>query len=128
MTGLSIENISMRFDLPNGGAVQALQDVSLRLNEGELLSVQDNGPGIPKQDQMRLFEKFYRVKQRGTEKIKGSGLGLAIVRSIAERHGGRAWCISQQGEGCTFAISLPAYSNGYRPAPSQNYADEGESR
>ncbi|MCB1348676.1 MAG: ATP-binding cassette domain-containing protein, partial [Maritimibacter sp.] len=39
MTGLSIENISMRFDLPNGGAVQALQDVSLRLNEGELLSV-----------------------------------------------------------------------------------------
>ena len=39
MTGLSIENISMRFDLPSGGAVQALQDVSLHLNEGELLSV-----------------------------------------------------------------------------------------
>ena len=76
---------------------------------GELvLSVQDSGPGIPKQDQMRLFEKFYRVKQRGQEKVKGSGLGLAIVRSIAERHGGRAWCYSQQGEGCTFSISLPA--------------------
>ncbi|MCC6607032.1 MAG: PAS domain-containing protein [Anaerolineae bacterium] len=96
---------------------------------GELvLSVQDNGPGIPKQDQIRLFEKFYRVKQRGTEKIKGSGLGLAIVRSIAERHGGRAWCISQQGEGCTFSLSLPVHSsNGYRPAPSQRFADEGES-
>ncbi len=39
MTGLSIENISMRFDIPNGGSVQALQDVSLHLNEGELLSV-----------------------------------------------------------------------------------------
>ncbi|VAW41881.1 hypothetical protein MNBD_CHLOROFLEXI01-1801 [hydrothermal vent metagenome] len=79
---------------------------------GELiLSVQDSGPGIPKQDQLRLFEKFYRVKQRGTEKVKGSGLGLAIVRSIAERHGGRVWCFSQQGEGCTFSISLPSYQN-----------------
>ena len=56
---------------------------------------------------MRLFEKFYRVKQRGTEKIKGSGLGLAIVKSIAERHGGRVWCHSQGGEGATFYISLP---------------------
>jgi PAS domain S-box-containing protein len=81
---------------------------------GELiLSVQDSGPGIPKQDQLRLFEKFYRVKQRGTEKIKGSGLGLAIVRSIAERHGGRVWCSSQQGEGCTFSIALPSYQNGH---------------
>ncbi|WP_420644956.1 ATP-binding protein [Candidatus Leptofilum sp.] len=87
---------------------------------GELvLSVQDSGPGIPKQDQMRLFEKFYRVKQRGTEKVKGSGLGLAIVRSIAERHGGRAWCNSQQGEGCTFSLSVPISQNGYRPS-SQN--------
>jgi len=82
---------------------------------GELvLSVQDSGPGIPKQDQMRLCEKFYRVKQRGTEKVKGSGLGLAIVRSIAERHGGRAWCISQRGEGCTFSLSVPISQNGYR--------------
>ena len=46
----------------------------------------------------------------------------------AERHGGRAWCISQQGEGCTFAISLPVYNNGYRPAPSQSFVDEGGSR
>ncbi len=89
---------------------------------GELvLSVQDSGPGIPKQDQMRLFEKFYRVKQRGTEKIKGSGLGLAIVRSIAERHGGRAWCYSQQGEGCTFSISLPS-QNGYNAPVKENSA------
>lgn len=88
---------------------------------GELiLSVQDSGPGIPKQDQIRLFEKFYRVKQRGTEKVKGSGLGLAIVRSIAERHGGRAWCVSQRGEGCTFSISLPTSKNGYRPSANQN--------
>ncbi|MCA9897137.1 MAG: PAS domain S-box protein [Ardenticatenaceae bacterium] len=91
---------------------------------GELvLSVQDSGPGIPKQDQMRLFEKFYRVKQRGTEKVKGSGLGLAIVRSIAERHGGRAWCISQQGEGCTFSLSVPVSQNGYRAPGGVNGAE-----
>ncbi|MCP4419241.1 MAG: HAMP domain-containing protein [Chloroflexi bacterium] len=82
-----------------------------QLNGELIVSVQDSGPGIPKQDQLRLFEKFYRVKQRGTEKVKGSGLGLAIVRSIAERHGGRVWCNSQQGEGCTFFISLPAQQN-----------------
>lgn len=93
---------------------------------GELiLSVQDSGPGIPKQDQMRLFEKFYRVKQRGTEKVKGSGLGLAIVRSIAERHGGRAWCHSQQGEGCTFSISLPALKNGYKASAKPNGVGSG---
>lgn len=76
---------------------------------GELfLSVQDGGPGIPKQDQLRLFEKFYRVKQLGTEKVKGTGLGLAIVRSIAERHGGTAGYQSQEGHGSTFYISIPS--------------------
>ncbi|MEZ4591878.1 MAG: ATP-binding protein [Chloroflexota bacterium] len=89
-------------------------------NEELVLSVQDSGPGIPKQDQIRLFEKFYRVKQRGQEKVKGSGLGLAIVRSIAERHGGRAWCISQQGEGSTFSFSVPISQNGYRAPNGQS--------
>jgi PAS domain S-box-containing protein len=72
-----------------------------------ILRVQDNGPGIPPAAQPQLFEKFYRVKQRGTEKIKGSGLGLAIVKSIAERHGGRVSVRSQPGAGSTFFISLP---------------------
>ena len=72
-----------------------------------IIAVQDKGPGISEKDQLRLFEKFYRVKRRGTEKIKGSGLGLAIVRSIAERHGGRAWCHSQLDKGSTFYLALP---------------------
>ena len=101
---------------PNSGAMWLRAE---QKSDELVLSVQDGGPGIPKQDQLRLFEKFYRVKQRGTEKVKGSGLGLAIVRSIAERHGGRAWCDSQQGEGCTFAISLPT-QNGYKSAVPQN--------
>lgn len=77
-------------------------------SNGEIIfSIKDNGPGISKEDQTRLFEKFYRVKARGTEKVKGSGLGLAIVKSIAERHGGRAWVQSQRGNGTTFFLSLP---------------------
>lgn len=78
-----------------------------QLNGEVILSVKDNGPGISKEDQIRLFEKFYRVKERGTERVKGSGLGLAIVKTIAEKHGGRAWVQSQRGKGSTFFISFP---------------------
>ncbi|MCB8985734.1 MAG: PAS domain-containing protein [Ardenticatenaceae bacterium] len=84
-----------------------------RVNNEVVFSVADHGPGIPEQDQMRLFERFYRVKERGTEKVKGSGLGLAIVKSIAERHGGRAWCQSKRGQGSTFYIAIPINLNGY---------------
>lgn len=72
-----------------------------------VLSVKDNGPGIAKSDQERLFEKFYRVRDRKNERIKGSGLGLAIVRSIAQRHNGRVWCESEVGRGSTFYIAFP---------------------
>jgi signal transduction histidine kinase len=89
---------------PNSGRVVLEAAV-----EGDevVVSVRDNGPGILKQEQPRLFEKFYRVQQRGTEVVMGSGLGLALVKSIAERHGGRAWCESTVGQGSTFLISLP---------------------
>jgi signal transduction histidine kinase len=72
-----------------------------------VISVRDRGPGIAEKDQARLFEKFYRVKRHGAGKAKGSGLGLAIVKTIAERHGGTAWCYSELGKGSTFFISLP---------------------
>lgn len=75
---------------------------------GEMVfSVQDFGPGIPPESQIRLFEKFYQVKQKGQERKTGSGLGLAIVKSIAERHGGRVWCNSKPGQGSTFAFTIP---------------------
>ena len=78
-----------------------------QLDDELIFSINDSGPGIPKQDQHRLFEKFYRVQQRGTEKVKGSGMGLAIVKSIAEKHDGRVWCISQPGQGTSFFIGIP---------------------
>jgi PAS domain S-box-containing protein len=72
-----------------------------------VISVHDHGPGIARQDQMRLFEKFYSVENGDARRGKGTGLGLAIVKSVAERHGGRAWCASQVGQGSTFYFSLP---------------------
>lgn len=92
---------------PDSGALTIKAE---QVNDELIFSINDNGPGIPKQDQHRLFEKFYRVKQRGTEKVKGSGMGLAIVKSIAEKHNGRVWCISQPGKGTSFFIGIPTAS------------------
>ena len=98
---------------PNSGEMKLH---SFTENGHVIISVKDNGPGIPEKEQIRLFEKFYRAKKPGTEKIKGSGLGLAIVKSIAERHGGSVGCVSEPGEGSTFYISLP---NSAQTPPSQ---------
>jgi signal transduction histidine kinase len=72
-----------------------------------IFSVHDRGPGIAPADQIRLWEKFYRVENRDQDRGKSSGLGLAIVKSIVERHGGRVWLHSQEGRGSSFYFSLP---------------------
>ncbi len=89
---------------PNGGEMTLAAEES---GQELVISVRDRGPGVSKQDQAHLFEKFYRVKRHGAGKVKGSGLGLAIVKGIAEKHGGDAWCRSELGKGSTFYISLP---------------------
>jgi PAS domain S-box-containing protein len=84
--------------------------VTVRVRERKdflIVSVSDTGIGIAPTDQIRLFEKFYRVKRRDTIRIKGTGLGLAIVKSVAERHNGKAWVESKPGEGSTFYLALP---------------------
>ncbi len=72
-----------------------------------VFEIQDSGIGIPPDDQRRLFEKFYRSKQREARAQSGSGLGLAIVKSIAESHGGRVWLDSIEGKGSTFYLQIP---------------------
>ena len=74
------------------------------LNSDMLVRVRDHGPGIPRDQQRLIFEKFGRV--RGSSK-PGSGLGLFIARSIAEAHGGSVEVRSVPGEGSTFTLSLP---------------------
>jgi phosphoserine phosphatase RsbU/P len=70
------------------------------------IDVVDDGPGIPLEDQERIFERFYRGTRSGSS-LPGSGLGLAIARGIVELHGGRLAVESTPGEGSTFRIQLP---------------------
>jgi signal transduction histidine kinase len=72
-----------------------------------IFAVEDTGIGIAADDLPRLFEKFYRGKQREARAQHGSGLGLAIVHSIATNHGGRIWVDSVVGEGSTFYLQIP---------------------
>ncbi len=71
-----------------------------------LLGVVDTGPGIPRDMQERLFEKFVRLPV-GEQRAEGSGLGLAICRRIVEAHGGRIWVESEEGQGSAFYFTLP---------------------
>lgn len=73
-----------------------------------LIEVEDDGPGIPRKEQRRVFEKFYRGSSPLTEQIKGSGLGLAMVRHVVKAHKGRVRLSSRPGEGTRFTIDLPA--------------------
>jgi two-component system, OmpR family, sensor histidine kinase SenX3 len=73
-----------------------------------LVSVKDNGVGIPKVELKRIFRRFYRVPGLSATRTKGTGLGLYIVRSVAKRHGGRAWAESEgPGRGSRFVLQLP---------------------
>ncbi len=90
---------------PQGGQIS----VSVTSESGQIVvTVEDNGFGIPSTDQPYIFDKFYRAQTKDTEDIVGSGLGLSIVRSIVEKHQGRIWVRSQEGVGSTFTFVLPA--------------------
>jgi two-component system sensor histidine kinase SenX3 len=70
--------------------------------------VHDHGPGIPKAELKHIFKRFHRVPG-ATARVPGTGLGLYIVRSVAKRHGGKAWAESDGvGHGSTFVLQLPA--------------------
>lgn len=75
-----------------------------------VFSVYNQGVGISPEDGQRLFKKFERLKQRGTEGVKGSGLGLYICKKIVESHKGRIWFESEPGKWVTFYVSLPLAS------------------
>lgn len=74
------------------------------------LSIQDNGMGISPEDQIHVFERFYRVRRPETDSIEGTGLGLAIVKTLVEAHGGEIGLESKLGEGTTFFVILPLAS------------------
>ena len=89
---------------PDGGRVE----VSLAPRGGRLLiSVRDEGLGIPKHEQARIFEKFYRLDPHLTKGVGGTGLGLYISSELVRRMNGRIWVESAKGEGSTFFVELP---------------------
>jgi signal transduction histidine kinase len=79
-----------------------------RIDNVVALRVMDEGPGIPKTELKQIFKRFHRVPGSLATRVKGTGLGLYIVRSVAKRHGGRAWAESEgPGKGSTFVLQLP---------------------
>lgn len=73
------------------------------------LQVADDGPGIPPEEQERIFEKFHQVESFFTGEVPGVGLGLALCKKIVESQGGKILLKSQRGKGCVFSVFLPAY-------------------
>ncbi|RLC92126.1 MAG: hypothetical protein DRI39_08855, partial [Chloroflexi bacterium] len=72
-----------------------------------VIEVEDNGPGIPQEDQRWLFQPYRRLK-RGTRSSGGGlGLGLALSKTLVELHGGQIWARSEEGRGSTFGFSVP---------------------
>src|SRR2546423_14451546 len=85
-------------------------EVSAQIEGDQMvISVADRGPGIPRADKERIFDKFYRVlgTQRNAATIPGSGLGLAVSKGLVEAHGGHIWVGDRQGGGSIFRFTLP---------------------
>ena len=82
------------------------------------ISVSDHGLGIPKEEQSRIFHKFYRVNAGAAAQKGGAGLGLALVKHFAEAHGGSVRVESEPGKGSTFTILLPCVAE--QPADMQH--------
>jgi heavy metal sensor kinase len=81
-------------------------------NDGVVLSVQDSGPGLSREDQARIFDRFYRVDGSRARDSGGLGLGLAIAKAIVEAHGGKLTVQSEPGKGCCFSACLPVSRQG----------------
>ena len=89
---------------PDGGKIT----VSMKTTDDQMiLSISDQGLGIPKQDLPRIFDRFYRVDRARSRAQGGTGLGLAIAKEIIKQHKGFIWAKSEYGKGSTFTIVLP---------------------
>lgn len=109
----NLVNNAVRYSKPGESRVQlTLQQPPG--TEDYMLTVSDNGIGIPKDQQDRIFERFFRAENAQRAESGGSGLGLYITKMVVESAGGRIWFDSQENVGTDFHITLPS-----RPAPAK---------
>ena len=111
----NIMNNAIKYS-PDGGVIT----VKLVQNQNHvILSISDQGLGIPRKDLDKIFDRFYRVDKARSRAQGGTGLGLAIAKEIVEAHQGKIWADSSEGRGSTFYISLP-----YEPMSEEDDWDE----
>ena len=104
----------------DGGMVMPSSFAVLRLTRSlytlpSSAAVTDTGPGIPLDQQDRIFEQFHQVDSSMTMAKGGTGLGLALAKQIVEMHGGRIWVVSTPGKGSTFQMELPTRAEFRKP-------------
>jgi len=109
--GLVVDNLvsnALKFTRPNGKVTVEARD------KGEFLmvSVSDDGIGVPPQDREKIFERFYRASNRSEVNAPGTGLGLAIAREVVGKHGGKIWFDSEPGQGTVFRFVVPVSREG----------------
>jgi two-component system, OmpR family, phosphate regulon sensor histidine kinase PhoR len=96
---------AMQYTLAGGQITLSVAQVGREV----VFTVSDTGIGIPKVDQPRIFERFYRVDAARSREVGGTGLGLAIAKHLVEVHGGRLWVESEIGQGSQFHFSVPEF-------------------
>jgi len=103
---LAIDNLvanAIKYTQPGGQVTVSLKNVKKEIE----FSVKDSGVGIPKDQQARIFTKFFRGANVIKMETEGTGLGLFITKNIIEAHGGKIWFYSKEGVGTTFYFTLP---------------------
>ena len=99
----NIMNNAIKYS-PDGGKIEVHL---METHNNVVLSISDEGLGIPKKDLEKVFERFYRVDKARARQQGGTGLGLAISKEVMKAHQGQIWVESVEGKGSTFYISLP---------------------
>ncbi len=109
-TLLNLLNNALKY----GGELGTITVRVRRRGKRVLIDVRDQGPGIPREEQRRIFEKFYRGSASQVNRVAGSGLGLAMAQHVVRAHRGRIRVVSEPGQGATFTVDLPALKDSDR--------------